>query len=339
MFPLMKRARKCYFLATFWCFAIVLSAIASADPIGGMTYTYDLSQPDGDPGSGGTGILTTPHGDPRANDTVDNSDLTAVTSAGDLTDGNLGSLATVGFGSQMVVFANGTYAGFQNGGFGGAHQPKIDVTLGGTYLVDTLTLYYLVEDSTSIYAPQPVPDGSGGNLFDALSVSGSSDGVNFTTLGFTNDFIPVFGLGGDFGSGLTEVRSATISLGGSLATHLSVDVHTPYTFIFLSEIVVDGTAAASENADFDNDGDVDGRDFLIWQRGFGVGTTPGEGDANASGSVDGIDLGIWQSQYDGSSLQASLATVPEPSSIVLLAGWFSSIWVLCTRRIGREKGK
>ncbi|MEO2048714.1 MAG: hypothetical protein ABGX16_19330 [Pirellulales bacterium] len=31
-----------------------------------------------------------------------------------------------------------------------------------------------------------------------------------------------------------------------------------------------------ENADFDNDGDVDGGDFLIWQRGYQVGVTQSE---------------------------------------------------------------
>ena len=35
------------------------------------------------------------------------------------------------------------------------------------------------------------------------------------------------------------------------------------------------------SADFDADGDVDGADFLTWQRGFGVGTTKVQGDANA----------------------------------------------------------
>jgi predicted outer membrane repeat protein len=59
-----------------------------------------------------------------------------------------------------------------------------------------------------------------------------------------------------------------------------------------------GAFEYAPNADFDNDGDVDGRDFLTWQRGYG---TPDalhpDGDANFDGLVDGIDLGIWQAQY------------------------------------------
>jgi hypothetical protein len=52
------------------------------------------------------------------------------------------------------------------------------------------------------------------------------------------------------------------------------------------------------SADFDGDGDIDGRDFLIWQRGFGAtNATPSQGDANADGNVDATDLTVWQDQY------------------------------------------
>ncbi|NOZ39766.1 MAG: hypothetical protein GXP24_06020 [Planctomycetes bacterium] len=52
-------------------------------------------------------------------------------------------------------------------------------------------------------------------------------------------------------------------------------------------------------ADFDADGDVDGTDFLVWQRGFGItsGATLTEGDADSNGTVDAADLVAWQSQF------------------------------------------
>jgi hypothetical protein len=57
-------------------------------------------------------------------------------------------------------------------------------------------------------------------------------------------------------------------------------------------------------ADFDGDGDVDGRDFLLWQRGFGTtDAAPYQGDANADGHVDGSDLAVWKDQY-GPAVQA-----------------------------------
>ncbi len=59
--------------------------------------------------------------------------------------------------------------------------------------------------------------------------------------------------------------------------------------------------------DFDLDGDVDGRDFLVWQRG---------------GSPNGInsgDLALWQAQYGSAlPLSANANVVPEPASICLL---------------------
>ena len=79
-------------------------------------------------------------------------------------------------------------------------------------------------------------------------------------------------------------------------------------------------ASIAENADFDGDGDVDGRDFLIWQRGFGLADQEDNslGDADGSGTVDAGDLAVWQTQYGNSSelLSASVA-VPEPSALVL----------------------
>ena len=73
------------------------------------------------------------------------------------------------------------------------------------------------------------------------------------------------------------------------------------------------------DADFNGDGKVDGRDFLIWQRGFGTpGALPADGDANGDMAVDSLDLGVWQSQYGSGSLTA-ITAVPEPCGAVLLS--------------------
>ncbi len=50
--------------------------------------------------------------------------------------------------------------------------------------------------------------------------------------------------------------------------------------------------------DFNNSFNVDGRDFLIWQRGFGIGTTKPQGDADGNGMVNGADLALWQNRYN-----------------------------------------
>jgi hypothetical protein len=50
---------------------------------------------------------------------------------------------------------------------------------------------------------------------------------------------------------------------------------------------------------FDDDDDIDGRDFLIWQRGYGITewAMREDGDANQDGRVDELDLAIWQKGY------------------------------------------
>ncbi|MEO2048129.1 MAG: LamG domain-containing protein [Pirellulales bacterium] len=72
--------------------------------------------------------------------------------------------------------------------------------------------------------------------------------------------------------------------------------------------------------DFDADNDVDGADFLIWQRGVDNGTTLAEGDANGNEQVDGIDLLIWQSAFGsfGEASTPQIAAVPEPATAMLL---------------------
>ena len=52
-------------------------------------------------------------------------------------------------------------------------------------------------------------------------------------------------------------------------------------------------------ADFNNDGRVDGLDFLIWQGHFPTasGATKPTGDGNGDGKVDGLDFLVWQSCF------------------------------------------
>mgnify|MGYP001480222577 CR=1 FL=1 len=90
--------------------------------------------------------------------------------------------------------------------------------------------------------------------------------------------------------------------------------------VFVDNIVVSLNSSAVENADFNGDGIVDGADFVIWQRGLGVGSSLETGDANADAAVDGQDLAIWSAQFGPvSSASTFAAGVPEPAGMVLLA--------------------
>jgi hypothetical protein len=77
--------------------------------------------------------------------------------------------------------------------------------------------------------------------------------------------------------------------------------------------------------DFNEDGSVDGKDFLIWQRQLGqTGYYPLQqkaADTNADDIVDVADLSLWQQYYGYVSSLAALTVsvaVPEPATLAIL---------------------
>jgi hypothetical protein len=60
--------------------------------------------------------------------------------------------------------------------------------------------------------------------------------------------------------------------------------------------------SSSIPGDFDGDGDVDGRDFLVWQRG------------GSPAPLSASDLADWQANYGNGALVANVSAVPEPLS-------------------------
>lgn len=70
--------------------------------------------------------------------------------------------------------------------------------------------------------------------------------------------------------------------------------------------------AGAVSANFDGDEDVDGHDFLRWQRGVGTEAPDAlnfDGDADLDRDIDGADLAVWRSQYGagGASVVSSEA--------------------------------
>jgi hypothetical protein len=121
-----------------------------------------------------------------------------------------------------------------------------------------------------------------------------------------------------------EIPLSTFSLSAGLsglAFHVGFDGSWPSgsATIYLDNIAL--VDLFPDNADFDGDGDVDGRDFLAWQRGFGIldSAELSDGDANGDGDVDAADLAIWQEQFGMTNeLNAMSAHVPEPAAATLL---------------------
>lgn len=94
--------------------------------------------------------------------------------------------------------------------------------------------------------------------------------------------------------------------------------------------VADGDFDPTFNGEeFVFDGDIDGRDFLVWQRKFGYGpdqsgvpqfATRRHGDANGDRVVDGADLALWQANYGNGSqaFSAARVAIPEPTTFLTL---------------------
>lgn len=75
------------------------------------------------------------------------------------------------------------------------------------------------------------------------------------------------------------------------------------------------------SGDFDDDGDVDGADFLAWQRGL------------SPRPLSQADLAVWQVDFGSTnSLRPALNAVPEPTSLGLAC--FALVAGMCVRRRG-----
>jgi hypothetical protein len=94
--------------------------------------------------------------------------------------------------------------------------------------------------------------------------------------------------------------------------------------------VLGSNAPIHSSADFDGDSDVDGADFLTWQRGLGVAGDLSDGDANRDGHVDDEDLTIWRENFGDVT---SGFAVPESKSAISCF----AVMVL-TSQIARRRG-
>jgi hypothetical protein len=81
--------------------------------------------------------------------------------------------------------------------------------------------------------------------------------------------------------------------------------------------VLDPPGPVENPGDFNDDGQADGLDFLVWQREFGS-TAGGQADANSDSRVDELDLQIWKSTFGAST--PAVRAVPEPTPTLLFGG-------------------
>jgi autotransporter-associated beta strand protein len=175
-----------------------------------------------------------------------------------------------------------------NGGFHKAGPGTLRLTGANTYTGDTI----VEEGILRIYTPYL------SNTSDVYLTSGGVLNLNNGTSTdvidslFINGIMQPAGIWGPTGSGAEHTSSLITGTGLLQVT----------------------TAPIPIAGDFDNDGDVDGDDLLVWQNNFGVGVN---GDADDDGDTDGRDYIIWQRNFTGSHSLAASAAVPEPSNFVL----------------------
>jgi len=134
-------------------------------------------------------------------------------------------------------------------------------------------------------------------LFDAFGVTGTATLSGLIDVDLTGGFSPT---PGDLFTILTasSVSDLGLSLSGPSASLFSLIVN--------ADSVVLQANGASLAGDFDLDNDVDGRDFLFWQREFGT-------------TLDATDLANWESNFGTVlPLVGAVASVPEPTSYLLM---------------------
>lgn len=103
------------------------------------------------------------------------------------------------------------------------------------------------------------------------------------------------------------------------------DVHVFTNVLTEAELqAMAGFVPTEVDADFNQDGVVDGNDFLIWQRG---------GSPNP---LDPGDLAAWKENFGLVTSSGAVAAVPEPSAAVLVCTALAA--VLSFRRRSREQG-
>lgn len=140
-------------------------------------------------------------------------------------------------------------------------------------------------------------------------------------------------------SGLPSGSSAPLSL--VLKRNTFGDFAVNYLLEFASDglpdeplqlITVSGFGRVVLGGDVDIDNDVDGVDFLTWQRGAGLGpnATLEQGDATLNGFVNADDLTLWKSNFGTvapTMISIASSPLPEPQAAILLlvaAGVFAA---------------
>lgn len=170
-----------------------------------------------------------------------------------------------------------------------------------------------------------------GTQYDRLTVSESAELGGTLDVNLISGFSPLFGqtfqilsaaggIVGDF------ANLSLPSLAGGLQWRTQLSSNTFSLLVGLA-------------GDFNSDGQVDAADYTLWRDSFGQSVAAGSGaDANFDGQISHADYDIWKSRFGtvATTGNGALAgTVPEPSTLVLLALMIPAMETLFQRRARR----
>lgn len=100
-----------------------------------------------------------------------------------------------------------------------------------------------------------------------------------------------------------------------------------------SNLHVNGVLRVVSAADFNLNGAIENDDLAQWQGGFGGSGMHNDGDADGDQDVDGADFLVWQRQYSAETVMEAGVAAPEPAALAsLTVGCFAA----GLRRIGGQ---
>jgi hypothetical protein len=97
---------------------------------------------------------------------------------------------------------------------------------------------------------------------------------------------------------------------------------------YFDNLTIERPSAAAPG-DYNGNGAVDAADYVVWRNGG-----PLQNESASPGAIDGADYTFWRSRFGAVSASGSAATVPEPTTLLLLVA--CAIPLLATRCSSRS---
>lgn len=168
-------------------------------------------------------------------------------------------------------------------------------------------------DGTSLTDATPVHNGTGSTTYTWREDSGPFDPIRFDYIIYSDSALDI---GRKFVLNTVSLTNAQRTATG--LQQFDTAQGTSTTDFDHLPVVVDFRIFDFAEADFDYSRTVDATDLAAWQSNYGLpsGATRGQGDANGDGQINGRDFLIWQRQAVSGT--PSLAAVPEPAAWTLL---------------------